>query len=449
MGKPLSEQDVIQLVKENGYIYYTWEKRRDGKNKRSYTWVKVSCGKHSAYWVRVGHFKRGQRCHKCSIENNTKWNKQNIKKYVSDSKYKLIRFLEDNIRLNTRLLVECDNGHIPYEVNFSNFYNGTRCPYCAGNKKHTYEHIRHEIEKDGLYTLLSKEYINNGEYLIIHCKKHQYTFKMKFANWSQGNRCKLCRNDELSEARRYNYLYIKQEIESKGELRLVSRTYKNNSTPIKIKCLKCDGIFADTYSNFRLHNSCKLCERKYRYDPKYLLSEYQRVFNEIGKIPNQKDMSKFNAPSLSTYRNYFGAIKNVFNALGINAMSYYNKHYGTLCKDKNGYMCSSKTERKITNFLIDNNIKFQKEVPYNSIINTTKSFRFDWVIYYNEEKFYVEYFGMHSLKKESKPIKLYCKKVSVKKQLLTKNNIINNSILIYPDDLKQKSLKEIFKKVLK
>jgi hypothetical protein len=262
-SKKLTEQDMKEFIESNKYVYYGTEKRRNS-NGRKDNWVFISCGKHNSYWVRFYHFKKGQRCHQCDVENKTMWNKDNITEFFTLHNYTIICFEGDIQGNNTRIKVQCDKNHEPYFVTFANFYAGKRCAECVGNKQHTFDYVKSAIESSGEYILLSDNYQNNRQHLEVKCLYHDYTYKVTYANWQSGVRCKLCSNDRLSADRRKDFDVLKSEIESSGQFKLLSdkNDYINYTSDLEIYCTYCNNKFLDAYKDFRKRGNCKMCESR-------------------------------------------------------------------------------------------------------------------------------------------------------------------------------------------
>lgn len=110
----------------------------------------------------------------------------------------------------------------------------------------------------------------------------------------------------------------------------------------------------------------------------------------------------------------------------------YIKRYTT----PKGTICLSKSEYIITCWLEDKNIKFHKEIYYKDFLkgDTTKR-KIDWIIDHNDKLYHVEFFGLYANK-------LYRKRADKKIQDCKDNNI--NLIAIMPQDLKNKTMEEIF-----
>lgn len=119
--------------------------------------------------------------------------------------------------------------------------------------------------------------------------------------------------------------------------------------------------------------------------------------------------------------------------------------------DKNGDRCDSLPEQLITNWLIDSNINYKKHPLYNQNIKDDKTRRkFDWIIFDdNKNKYFVEYFGYWSKQSNSFIVDDYVKSAKKKIRDLYKAGMINKCIFIFPDDLKNKTLDEIFEPILK
>lgn len=83
----------------------------------------------------------------------------------------------------------CSKGH-KHSIRWSNWAAGKRCPYCAGQGKPTIEFIRRTFIKEG-YNLLTTKYVNNRQKLNYICPNgHRHS--INWGNWVNGNRCPYC-----------------------------------------------------------------------------------------------------------------------------------------------------------------------------------------------------------------------------------------------------------------
>ena len=130
-------------------------------------------------------------------------------------------------------------------------------------------------------------------------------------------------------------------------------------------------------------------------------------------------------------------------------INYEEKHYGKYKKlyDINNHKHDSVAEKIITDWLINNNINFECQPNYRDHVNNDETYRrFDWIVYdENSNKKYVEYFGIWDKKHtENAYINRYVKSAKKKIKKLYKENMFLDCIFIFPSDLKNKKLEEIF-----
>ncbi len=173
---------------------------------------------------------------------------EEVKEHIESFGYKLLS--NEYVNNSTKLLLKCPFRH-KYKTTFDIFKRGYRCPHCNGNAKHTYEGIKEYIESFG-YKLLSKSYKNNHTKLKIKCPKgHEY--EACFKSFKNGNRCPYCQ-----ERIRYEYEDVKEFIES-FDYELLSENYKNNKEKLLLKCPN-GHVFKMDYSHFKNHGRrCPAC----------------------------------------------------------------------------------------------------------------------------------------------------------------------------------------------
>jgi len=181
-----------------------------------------------------------------------------------------------------------------------------------------------------------------------------------------------------------------------------------------------------------------------------LLEDFYCLFKNLGRIPYFRDLDECEyTVNAITYNRKFESIENICKILNIDYDFFYkNTSAGIICRDINGGLCKSKMEKEISNFFITNNIKFDKEVRYSEIIENHKKI-FDWKIYYNNKIYFVEYFGMYNKKPRGIIDKKYAIKTKKKIRDLYKHCKLNDCILIFPSQLKNKEISDIFEQYFK
>ena len=122
-------------------------------------------------------------------------------------------------------------------------------------KRLTYNFVKEKIESYG-YKLLSKEYINASEKLVIMCDK-DHVYKTKYDVFNRGHRCNICSTKRTADKQRHSIEFIRKEIE-KVNYQLLSNKYKNAGTTLKIICDK-GHIFKTYWNNFQSGSRCPVC----------------------------------------------------------------------------------------------------------------------------------------------------------------------------------------------
>lgn len=253
MGKKLTYEEVKQYVEENGYELIST------KYVRALNKLTFKCKNGHMFERTFAKFKSNKKCPYC--EGQRTFTYSDVKEYIEKYNYTLLTNEEEYINSTEKIKVQCDKGHI-YDTTFNKFKNGkTRCPYCAGNVRHTYEYVKEYIESFG-YKLLSNNYVNANTHLKVQCDKG-HTYKVKFGNFKTGYRCPYCDN-------------------SKGEKRIEDFLIKNNILFIPQK---------------EYDNLLGLGGRNLSYDfylPDYnLLIEFQGIQHQEYRKGFQKDYSEF------------------------------------------------------------------------------------------------------------------------------------------------------------
>ena len=182
-----------------------------------------------------------------------------------------------------------------------------------------------------------------------------------------------------------------------------------------------------------------------------MLDDFNKLFIKLNRIPTVKDLDNSNGETSnwSTYIRHFDSIENICKILNIDYDKYYiNKSPGKSCLDKNGGKCRSFMECIITNYYIDNNIIYEKEPSYSDFIeNDTR--RLDWKLTVNNKYYWVEFAGMYYPNKMYSHInKKYVKKIDGKIKVLKAIGRYEECLFIFPEDIKTKTLKEIFEPFL-
>ena len=148
-------------------------------------------------------WQRGHRCPDCaSIVQGIRQLKdiKFIKEQFKKENYTLLSKEHNDSKIKLNYI--CSKGH-SNNTTWGNWYNGARCPTCAGQAKPTLEFVRAEFEKYD-YILLSKEYIGSKSKLDYTCSEG-HNNSMIWNSWQRGCRCPTCRDLNRFGSGHYNW----------------------------------------------------------------------------------------------------------------------------------------------------------------------------------------------------------------------------------------------------
>jgi hypothetical protein len=159
----------------------------------------------------------------------------------------------------------------------------------------------------------------------------------------------------------------------------------------------------------------------------------KKIYSLTGEVPMLRDLSLFSfAPSGGYYSKYFGSFVNALKEAGFDTHREY--------KTKDGKKYKSSYEYKIALVLTHYNIKFENETPYRKVIaNFKRMYRFDFMFWYEDSKYYIEVFGITNNKK-------YNIRKDDKIKICEKYNI--PLISLYPDDIYGKTHNEVLAAII-
>jgi hypothetical protein len=160
-----------------------------------------------------------------------------------------------------------------------------------------------------------------------------------------------------------------------------------------------------------------------------LLNDLIMMSDELGKTPSQLDVKHFDGiASACRYTKEFGSWVNAIKEAGLKPVE---KTYYSI----KGTKCLSYYELLFTNMLETYDIDFEKESYYKDYMITDRKFRFDYVLNYNNRKYFIEIFGMVDNKS-------YEEKIKLKSKMCKENNL--KLIGIYPNDFSSYKLENIY-----
>lgn len=205
------------------------------------------------------------------INKQNKWCIETVRDFINMNSECLL-LSESYKNSKEKLLIECKCGN-HFNTSFEKFRlrDKRQCNSCSGITNWNIDTVKNFIESTSSSgcLLLSDKYKNMYTQLTLKCscgkvyETNFTTFKNK-----KAYQCPSCGKQKSIDSRRLDYTQVKDTIESSGSgCLLISQEYKNNSTPLEIKC-KCGSVFKTTLANFIHQNnqSCGVCRGKFHWD---------------------------------------------------------------------------------------------------------------------------------------------------------------------------------------
>lgn len=176
-----------------------------------------------------------------------------------------------------------------------------------------------------------------------------------------------------------------------------------------------------------------------QYDDVFLKLEFDRFVSETGRIPKLHEFNDSDYPSFWCYQARFGSWNKAVMDYGYEPNDANRKYYMD-----DGEVCMSSYEFDISNWLKENNVKYERNIPYTKVHNTYKGkMDCDYKITHDGKIWYVEMAGFLSEgNKLSEIERVYFFKMKYKEKLLKESNA--NYLIIRPRHLKKKTMEEIF-----
>lgn len=179
-------------------------------------------------------------------------------------------------------------------------------------------------------------------------------------------------------------------------------------------------------------------QKQKHFSEEELLRQIKEIYKKLGRTPLFSELRLYGLPSERTITRYCGGYKHICKKMGMPENKSLFGKTSYIGYSLNNDICYSRGELIITDFFIQNNIKYRKEeLLYKEIFNISEfgTKRMDWLL---NDNTVVEFFGLTGFKDYDEGVEekiFLCEKYEVK------------LIPIYSKDLI--SLKTIFKDYIK
>lgn len=239
-------------------------------------------------------------------------------------------------------------------------------------KKLTLEQVKKEFAEKGFIVI--GEYKGVSKPITVICPNGHKLETLSLTNLRKGCGCSIC-----SGKAKLSYKYVKEQFEKEGYT-LISKTYKNANTKLKVKCPN-GHIWETTYAHFYDGKRCGICSNNKRFS----YEEVKKYFEDNGYELLSEEYVNSSTPLILKCPN--GHITNT--------MTLNNFKRGRRCK-----ICNiSKGEQEIMNFLNKNNIEYHYNEEYFPNLKSENgySLRPDFII--PKLNIWIEYDGEFHFKK--------------------------------------------------
>lgn len=306
---------------------------------------------------------------------------EEVKLYIENNGYKLLS--KEYVNANEKLLLKCNKGH-EYKASYSKFKNGRRCPYCSNRVKITREDVQKHLYSEG-YMLLS-EFKNSNIPMIVQCP-NGHEWKVAYQKFKNGRRCSKCSGRYRTYGGHVNWdTELVKEFLEKESYKMISRKYTNSHSKITVECDK-GHIVEITWSHFYRGVRCRICAQERS-------SARQRRSNkEVDKILESEGYKR-----LGDYINNNSSLEVRCKEGHVTTITLSNFTRGVRCK----YCYASSGEKEVMRVLDDLELDYEKEYAFMNEETNTYMY-FDFVIFDKERNidFIIEFDGHHHFEERS------------------------------------------------
>lgn len=371
--------------------------------------IKIFCNKCKHYFEQkpCKHL-LGQGCPYCMGKKQTK--EDFIKKAIQIHKNKYNYKESDYKTLTTKICIYCNTCKNYFWQLPNKHLAGQGCPYCTVHVYDTQTFIKKAklIHKNN-YDYVNSIYKNSHTKLQIFCNICQKHFWQSPNSHLSGSGCPHCKFLKLrngNKPKTTSMEFIKKAtLLHKDKYNYDSIIYINRSTPVLIKCNKCNFSFLQTPANHLQGNGCPRCAKK-----KLSLSTKEFIKKAKKIHRNKYDYAEVTYKSAKEKVEIFcKRCKKYFWQMP------YNHLLGKGCPTCN----YSKGEEKIKNWLIDHCISFEFQKRFHDC-KDKKTLPFDF--YIPSLNLCIEFQGSQHYNPDFHIRKIKSQKEGMKKYLIQKKH---------------------------
>ena len=283
-----------------------------------------------------------------------------------------IQIMDKYINAKTRLKCKCLIDGYEWYAFADSLFKGHGCPKCAGNIKKTTEQYKQELKDKNIQVECLGEYVNGHTKILHRCLIHNIEWDITPHDILDGCGCYMCKSDKNSRLKFTTKEYTQLLNKNRNDVLLLGE-YKGANKKTLYKCLIHNVEWETTPNHINEGQGCPLCKTEKLSKAKL---KSQNEFIDIMHTVNP------NIDLIGQYRgvNHIHAfICNICNTI-------WNTTAENVVHSKNPTGCpncsSSKLERRIKNYLDNNNITYKQQYRINQCKHK-RPLPFDFAIFKN------------------------------------------------------------------
>lgn len=299
-----------------------------------------------------------------------------------------------------------------------------------------YGRVPKQVDFDGLKGYPSRKTFSNhfGNFKsALVAAGYDYIYKNQFYDMTKNERMNCVINEITKLYEQLKHIPTLQELE-----------YSTSGLITRTSIRKDFGSYSSALESAKLVNPNNKING--RYTDEFLKREFNRFVMENGRIPQLHEFNANGYPSFYCYQSRFGSWNNAVKFYGYEP-TYTIRRYEL----PNGELCDSLYELNISTWLQENNVEYERNIPYSKICNRYNGkMNCDYKFNINGKCVYVEMAGFLPRKdiewsKFSDEEKNYARKLRYKKKIMDMENVLY--YIIYPQEIKNRDIGSIYENI--
>jgi hypothetical protein len=209
-NRKISIQEIRDKFADEDYTLIS-EEYANNKSHLAYR-----CDKGHEHKMSYGKFKAGRRCPTCARDRHKGRKREKTSLSLAKKEFLSLGYsplFTSFSGTHSPLPFKCSEGHTT-TIRLKDLRSGSRCSYCAGNSRLSFEQVKEEFVKAG-YTLVSTKYKNSRLPLDYLCSEG-HNSAISLSNLRSGNKCPRCSSQLTSSKLKLSLEQVYKEFDKAG-----------------------------------------------------------------------------------------------------------------------------------------------------------------------------------------------------------------------------------------